>query len=168
MYAIYFKNLKELLFGGMWPGMVKVEERKREMKRGEISGSVLRDWSSPQTPAPLHRSLIKDSLCPRAAPLSAEEPSRLCSECFPVLPQVDSAQLSPRYRQKSGFQSASPLAFPCLWEIKRGTWAWFTPPLFIPLTKSNLKNPEMRRRRWRKRGDLQRGRGGVVPGSQSD
>lgn len=38
-----------------------------------------------QTPAPLHRSLIKDSLCPWAAPLSAEVPSRLFSECLPAL-----------------------------------------------------------------------------------
>lgn len=102
------------------------EEKKRGEVLLEISGSGLRDCSSPQTPAPLHRSLIKDSLCPRAAPLSAEGPSRLCSECLPVLLQVDSTQLSPRDEQKSGFQSPGPLAFPSLWEIKGGTSARFT------------------------------------------
>lgn len=109
----------------------RCDQRREEKRRAElleISGSSLRDCSSPQTPAPLHRSLIKDSHCPRPAPLSARGPSR-----FAVLLQVDSVHLSPRNRQNSGFQSAGPLAFPCLWEIKKGTSGWFTPPLFIPL-----------------------------------
>lgn len=84
------------------------EEKKRGEVLLEISGSGLRDCSSPQTPAPLHRSLIKDSLCPRAAPLSAEGPSRLCSEYLPVLLQVDSAQLSPRDKQKVDSKAPAP------------------------------------------------------------
>lgn len=145
MYILRIR--KKLLFGGKWSG-----EKRREEKLLEISGSGLRDCSSPQTPAPLHRSLIKDSLCPWAAPLSAEGPSRLCSEYLPVLLQVVSVQLSLRDRQNSGFQSTGPLAFPCLREINRDTSAWFTPPLFIPL-HSPPKNQEMRRRRRRR--DLQ-------------
>lgn len=149
----------------MWSGMVTVQEKKRGEELLEISGSGLRDCSSPQTPAPLHRSLIKDSLCPRAAPLSAEGPSRLGSECLPVLLQVDSAQLSLGDEQKSGFQSPGPLAFPCLWEIKRGTSAWFTPSVFIPFhSPPPPKHQEMWGRRWRERGDLRV----VVSWSQSD
>lgn len=105
----------------------------KEVRRGAAGDKWVRDCSSPQTPAPLHRSLIKDSLCPLAAPLSAQGPFRFGSEYLPVLLQVDSAQLSLRDEHKSGFQSPGPLAFPCLWEIKRGTSAWFTPSAFIPL-----------------------------------
>lgn len=137
----------------VWPFYVYAIWRREELL--EISGSSLRDCSSPQTPAPLHRSLIKDLHCPIAAPLSAEGPLQICSEYLPVPLQVDSAQLSPRNGQNSGFQSAGPLAFPCLWEIKRGTSAWFTPPLFIPL------HTVQKTRRWgggewrrRKRGGL--------------
>lgn len=103
-----------------WDGKSGGDGPRRGEELLEISGSGLRERSSPQTPAPLHRSLIKDSLCPRAAPLSAEGPSRPGSEYLPVLLRVDSAQLSLRDEQKRGFQSPGPLAFSSLWEIKRG------------------------------------------------
>lgn len=149
-----------------WSEQSRGEETRGEERKGEeLSGLGLRDCSSPQTPAPLHRSLIKDSLCPRAAPLSGREPSRLCSEYHPVLLQADSAQLSPRDGQNSGFQSAGPSAFPCLWEIKRGTSARFTPPLVLPLQKPPPKIQEMRRDEEQRRPE---GLRGVVPGSQSD
>lgn len=117
-----FSHFKKPSFGGM--RSVGWQQWRSRPRRGEelleISGSGLRERSSPQTPAPLHRSLIKDSLCPRAAPLSAEGPSSPGSECLPVLLRVDSAQLSLRAEQKRGFQSPGPLAFSSLWEIKRG------------------------------------------------
>lgn len=134
----------------------------------KISGSGLRDCSSPQTPAPLHRSLIKDSLCPWTAPLSTEGPSRICSEYLPVILQGDLDRLSLGDKQKSRFQSPSPLAFPCLWEIKRRTSARFSPLLSIGFHSPSQKNQEMRRRRKRKRGDLRGGNGRGVSGSQSD
>jgi len=73
-----YRDMAFLSIGKVW--CVDMYIKKLDVlfwkRREEISGSSLRDSSSPQTPAPLHRSLIKDSHCPRAVPLFTGGPSR--------------------------------------------------------------------------------------------
>lgn len=131
IFYVHFKNQSLL-----W-------EQSRSKKREELlvkRGSSLRDSSSPQTPASLHRSLINDSHCPKALPLSDEGPSRLALNTC-MLHSKWTQPGSTRNRQNGGFQRAGLLAFPCLWEIKSKILAWFTLPLFIPLERKQ----EMRR-----------------------